>query len=295
MFERNKAFLGETGITSTSANFLANLAKEQTAKYQGELDELNFLEVNLTIIGGGAPQVAKEGKDEVFVASIMEKASFIASMNSYCAWVRQAIEAKDAEKRYWENYPIESWAKEIEHIQLPDINYGIRVPLEQDIIDEMNVKDRAEYVKLSAIAATFGKLIHESGPFNKARKALHKGLANPAWTSGDGRDTIIYSNHASCNPEIVDSTFNGMQDYHRSIEQRLNKIRGHIKEELDKRILEYNQKQSEYLAQYKLEMSELRVKFNTFITNKLAEVAALKIIIPDSLKETHDLLNNLGK
>lgn len=295
MKEANKVFFGEHGITSTSANYLANLAKEVMEEDKAELNSADFLTVNMNIIGSGsAPMISSEGKDEDYVNSISKKLTNCSAMTSFISWMREAIKAKEDEESYWLNYGLIAWAKEVEGISLPTCDFG-PAPTEQDIIGEMNVKEREEYYALEATATVYGQFIHERGPINVARKKLHKGLANPTWTKGEGRDTIVYNNSASAKPELVDATFTKLQNYHRSIEQRLNSIKAKIKEELSKRAIAYSHHKLEEVARVETETQALQAKYKIYIDSKLEEVRKLKIVVPERLKTTYEYLNSLGK
>lgn len=295
MKTEHKIFFGEHGITSTSANYLANLAKEELAQDQAELDTADFLTVSVNVIGSGAaPMIFSEGKDEEYISSLEKRFNKGATMNSFCAWMREAIKAKEDEELYWKNYGMTEWATEVEGIKVPEVNYKVPPKLE-DVIGDMNVKEREEYYHLEAEAAFIGKYIHERGSINEARKKLHKGLAKPAWKDGNGRDTLIYNNTASVKPELVDEVFEKLQNRHRSVEQRLNSIKAKQKEELNKRLTKHRMDLIAETQRVQAETAILTEKYRKFIQDKLEEVNKLKIVIPEHLKETYEHLNAKGK
>ena len=47
-------YFGESGLTSTSANYICNLAKESYEKLESKLNATSFLEEYITIIGARA-------------------------------------------------------------------------------------------------------------------------------------------------------------------------------------------------------------------------------------------------
>lgn len=295
MKTEHKIFFGEHGITSTSANYLANLAKEELAQDQAELDAADFLTVSVNVIGSGAaPMIFSEGKDEEYVESLEKRFNKGGAMNSFCAWMREAIKAKEDEELYWKNYSLHDWAKDVEGIEVPQVDYK-PVPTIEDVVGDMNVKEREEYYHLEAEAAFIGKYIHEKGSINEARKKLHKGLAKPAWKEGSGRDTLIYNNTASVKPELVDAEFEKLQNKHRSVEQRLNSIKAKQKDELNKRITKHRMDLIAETQRVQSETSILTEKYRKFIQDKLEEVNKLKIVIPEHLKETYEYLNAKGK
>ena len=295
MKPENKVFFSEHGITSTSANYLANLAKEIIAQDKAELSAADFLTTHINIIGSGsAPMISSEGKDEDYVNDLNKKLLHCSAMHQFNAWMREAIKAKEDEENYWQNYGIITWAKEVEGIEMPQCSIT-KKPTIEEVVGDMNIKEREEYFALEATASVFGQFIHEDGAINKARKRLHKGMAKPTWTEGNGRDTIVYTNTASAKPELVDETFNKLQNYHRSIEQRLNSIKAKQKEELNKRITKWNQDRLSEQERIAKETDILQSKYRIYIQERLEEVRKLKIVIPERLKLTYDYLNSLGK
>lgn len=295
MKKEDEIYFSNNGITSTSAGFLANLAKEQTVAYQEELDSANFIQDSISIISSGVPHIAKEGKDINYLHSIEDKVNEIAKMHAYCAWMRKAIAAKEEELEYWKNYSFVSWCDEVKHVQLPDGSKYMNTIKEADILATMSIKERMEFIKLDAFASTFGKLIHKDGALNKARKDLHKGLAEPVWTVGEGANTIIHSITSTCEPEEVDATFNRLQDLHRSYEQQLNQMKGHIAVELLKKQVQHRHEYEDFMSESEIIVGKLRNEYEAFIKNKIAETSKLKIAIPNDLLETHNKLNLLGK
>lgn len=295
MKPENRIFFSEHGITSTSANYLANLAKEELAQDQAELDSADFLTVSANVIGSGAaPMIFSEGKDEEYISSLEKRFNKGATMNSFCAWMRESIKAKEDEELYWKNYALHEWAKDVEGVEVPQVACK-PTPTIEDVIGDMNVKEREEYYHLEAEAAFIGKYIHERGSINEARKKLHKGLAKPAWKDGTGRDTLIYNNTASVKPELVDEIFEKLQNKHRSVEQRLNSIKAKQKEELNKRIAKHRIDLIAETQKVQAETAILTEKYRKFIQDKLEEVNKLKIVIPEHLKDTYEYLNAKGK
>lgn len=50
MKECNKVFFGEKGLTQTSANHLANIAKETVESNRQALDSVGFVNVNISLL-----------------------------------------------------------------------------------------------------------------------------------------------------------------------------------------------------------------------------------------------------
>lgn len=281
-------FLGDKGITSTSANYLANLAQELIVKDKELLDGASFYNAHVDIIGSdGQPKQVTVGKDNDYVKSIPEIVMRIAKMNAFCAWVREAIKAKeelsDAVKKA-SIYSHPDWRDRIPERPIRSSVTGI----------DMNIKERYEYLSLEAYASTIGKVIHDKGILNVARKGAHKVAVNPLSTSGTGTETLIYTYNPSADLEVIDSTYEQLQNLHRQYEARLNAIKfkneSMMAEEDLKLQAEYDQK----LNTYEVEVSRVLTDFTKWQTEESQRISRLKIQIPNELQETFEYLNSVG-
>lgn len=85
----NSVFFGNEGLTSTSAN----IAQEMIQAAQERLNNVKFFQVSVASIGGGEKQLMTVGQKSLdFIKDDLEK---VAAMNSFCAWVREAIKEKE--------------------------------------------------------------------------------------------------------------------------------------------------------------------------------------------------------
>ena len=90
MNPENKIFFGEHGITATSANHLANLAKEDAVQDLEELNAANFITTLVKQVGtNGAPDVVDEGKDEAFIEEVRHKAQVVGFTRLYRRTMRR--------------------------------------------------------------------------------------------------------------------------------------------------------------------------------------------------------------
>ena len=72
MKEINRVFFGEKGITSTSANHLANLAKECMESNRRALEGVGFITSTVRLLSGGQASILTEGRNEQYLSSIPE-------------------------------------------------------------------------------------------------------------------------------------------------------------------------------------------------------------------------------
>ena len=110
----NEVFFGEHGLTSTSANHLANIAQEKIVSNEAKLKNLNFVTTTVDIVGSPADsgKVISKGYDEKQLGEIRNLISEIADMNAFCAWIREAIRAKESELEDVTDMSYEKWLEE---------------------------------------------------------------------------------------------------------------------------------------------------------------------------------------
>ena len=218
----NEIFFGEHGLTSTSATHLANIAQETIVSHEEKLKNLNFVTTKVDIVGSPthSEKMVNIGYDEAFLGQIRSILEEIAEMNAFCAWVREAVKAKDKELNAIDEMDIDVWCEE-NGFELAKEPIRPRRIYENDIIAKMNVRERNEYYQLEAIAATIGKCIHNEGPLSSARKELQNKMVKPFSTEGSGHEMLIYSHVPSVEPQKVEDIFFELQKWHRSNEQQV--------------------------------------------------------------------------
>lgn len=282
-------YFGESGLTSTSANYICNLAKESYEKLESKLNATSFLEEYITIIGARAEtRVSLASKDLLNTAPDMLKEIY--NLKSLIAWLREAI--KEKENLFKAN---KTFVSE-EHATLT-ANRPIREEYltEQDVIESWSVKEQEEYLSLETMCAVIGKYIHPNGPLSKAKKELSLRLTKPIVTEYSGRDTIVRRYGAVATEGEVDDLFFNLQSKHRELQARLNgikhKIEVTLREDMQKKDEEYKLE----LEAYHAKLAELREADKLTRIARDKEIEALKIIIPNDLKATYDSLAKLGK
>ena len=182
----NEIFFSEHGLTSTSASHLADIAQEGIAGCDAKLKNLTFVTTQVDIVGSASEsgKTVNIGYDEKMLEQVRPLLEEISSMNAFCAWMREAVKAKDKELKRVANQTFEEWCadKEIEIPSKP------RYPEETkgtDIISQLNIKERNRYFQLEAVAATIGKYIHPGGAFSAAREELQNIMVKPYSTDGN--------------------------------------------------------------------------------------------------------------
>lgn len=294
-------YFSNEGLTSTSANYYANIAKESQEAAAERLNRIRFFNTSVAVIGSNERQIMSEGTSDL--EFIQKDLMTIASMNAFCAWVREAIKEKDSQTALVNVMNIETWARE-NGIELPVAPACPRDPSpisEKSVIDAWDINKRNKYLRLEAYAAVIGKYIHPKGIYSDARKEAHKALNDPITKEGSGRDMILYYTEPSVAIENVDALFMTLQKQHRSYEKELNQMKAEIKDtvnDLTRQAYDQHQvaldKWREETRMYNATWTELRSKFTKWRTNELERISNLKITIPDALKPVFEVLKEIG-
>jgi hypothetical protein len=234
---------------------------------------------------------------------IEEDLQLVASLNAFCAWVREAIKEKEEQQGDIRRLTFDEWAEQLS-IELPTSPKHPSKPstiTEQSILDSWNIDKRNKYLELEAFASTIGKYIHPNGEYSCAREKAHNAINKPISKEGSGRDTILYHTTPSISIENVDNLYMFLQSKHREYEKQLNVMKAEIKESVTKLTVENNQHYENLLEIYRKEYSdynskllELRSQYNTWITKTLENISKYKIAIPNNLKETFNLLKKIS-
>lgn len=284
-------YLGEKGITSTSANYLANLAKEVVKEAEAKLDNISFVNKFVELINAEKQTPVRVGITNIEDIEVL--LIQIANMHSFCAWVREAIKEKEHMLDVIETLNIDQFAL-LKGITVPVAPTKPTIVTETDILNEMNIKERNNYLRLEAFAATFGKYIHPGGKVAAAREDMLYHINVPNEVEGEGRDMVIYSYVPAKNSDDVNKAFLALQSRHRDYEKQLNAIKFHIKEEVNKRNSIAQTKFKEEYERYSDEIQKIRQAMTLYINNGRENIANMKIVIPEKLQDTYEYLNSLG-
>jgi hypothetical protein len=291
----NNVYFGNEGMTSTTANHYANIAKEMIKCTEKKLYGVKFYQTSISAIGSTAKQLMSQGSSDIsFIDDALRE---IAEANSFCAWVREAIKEKEAQQLAVSRKDLNEWMKEqgIEIKEEPEYPDGERDVTEEDIINTWDINKRNKYLRLEAYASTIGNYIHPGKNvknYNDARRAMHNAINNPITKEGSGRDTILFYVETTVDPDMVDAQFLKMQDMHRSYEKELNAMKAELRETVNNinqqkcdalqlKIDAYYAEHREYIAW----KNEMRNKLNKWKVSETERLSKLKIVIPKDLKD----------
>ena len=297
MKDKNKVFFGEPGITSTSANHIANIAKEYVQDLQNANDAISFLGCRVSLMT--SPQDEKTisyGVKMEELERIPDSLQKITEANSLIAWLREAIKAKEAEMSDVANMTFEDYTKS-ENIDAP-----VRPKREDyqfvgldDILATLSIKEREEYYALETKCAVIGKFIHPDGSYSQARKELQQKIVQPLTVLGEGQNAMVYEYTPSIEQKNVEDLFFSLQNEHRNTQASFNAIKYKIQQRVDELNQKANNCFSADLAKYNYECHKLNIDFNAYKEKKTVELSKLKIIIPNALERVFDIMNKTGK
>ena len=298
MQKKNEVFFGKHGITSTSANHLANIAKELIADNEAKLKNITFVTTTIDIVGTATPGKAiSRGYTEGQLGEVRRLIEEIAAMHAFCAWVREAVKAKEEELELVAGKEYDQWEQEAGLEPLESTSRRRRyIPVdEDDIISEMNIRERNEYYRLEAYAAAIGKYIHGEGALATAREALHTAVMKPYSTEGTGTETLIYQHTPSIDQQKVEELFFDLQKWHRANEAQLNRIKYNIRQQVAQRNMEKSQQYRSEMEEYDIQFRKLNAQFKEWKIKECQRISQLKIVIPLELQPTYDALCELEK
>ena len=285
-------YFSDNGLTTTSANHLANKAKEYVAQLESELKNISFVKEEMQLLDSTVSRVTKTGCSKNELDEFEQKLNIIAKAKSLCAWLREAIKEKANLTDAIKKKVIQTWAND-NSIDYPEQPVYKGEVIEKDYLDTLSIKDRNRYYEVETYASVFGKFIHVDGPFYESRKIMLEKMHNPSEISGDGHDTIIYDYKPSVSSEKVDEVFFKLNEKYRSYQAELNAIKHTMQDWITKtnndNELEYQDNYRKYLA----EVDIINSKFKTWKNDEIKKVSNLKIVIPNALQDIYELVNKL--
>ncbi|MDE5657146.1 MAG: hypothetical protein K2I19_08775, partial [Muribaculaceae bacterium] len=180
------------GLTSTSANHIANMAKEMVRGIQTWLEGLQLYSTSVALIGSDNEKPLTVGAAAADLESVTGRLRAVAKAKSLIAWLREAIKARERMLDEVEVYSLEDYCRD-RGIDLPKPPQMGKALTDDEYYASMSVAERNRYYELETLAAVIGEAIHPGGSLANARESLAHRLQAPNEVSGNGRDTLIYT------------------------------------------------------------------------------------------------------
>ena len=282
-------------LTSTSANHIANLAKEYIQGVEAQLNNISFFNVEVALVGStGGTSTIQTGESSEALDNLQSLLEGVAQAKSLIAWLREGIKAKENLMKGLQTISLEDWCKENGLTRPETPNYG-HVLTEVEYYASLPIKERNRYYQLETEAAVLGKYIHPDGHLSDARKELKDKIYYLHKVDGKGRDTLIYTYTPTTSIAIVNNVFYELQKKHREIQAQLNAMKYSCEQAINESTNKVN---TEYMAasqKYQAELKDVLGAFKTWKDEKSQEYSKLKIIVPNSLLGIYNTINSLGK
>lgn len=282
------------GLTSTSANHIANLAKELIQKYEFELNSMHFHSVSVGLIGSAERSITQVGSTKELLDNMPKMLKSIAKAKSLIAWLREAIKAKNRLLDEINSFTAEDYCV-LKGIEYPIMPVKQRELTEDEYYSSLSLKERNRYYELETKASVLGKAIHPDGAFSRVRRELTKVIQEPHKVTGSGRDTVIYSYIPTVDLQNVEDTFFELQNEHRETQAQLNSIKYACEQAINdsktKTLADFN----EAYNNWSREVKSIEAETRAYKHKKSEEISHYKIVIPDSLKDIFQQVSTLGK
>ena len=279
------------GLSSTSANYIANVGKEYITEHEAKLAKAAVLyDTTQQLMTNNVKLNTGYGCKDEDVYEFESILNTIADIKALTAWIREAIKTKELMVKNIQTMSFEKYVTDILHEDINEYRERYRIKYDNAEYDR-TVNEQAEYLKAEATAAVFGKFIHSNGAFNKGRDMLYKIQNNPIEIEGNGQDRIIVKRHNSVDSAIVDEVYMKLQGVWRSHEAQLNKYKHNTETENNRRAQKANAEVSIRQAKYDTKL----VKFEEWKEIERERISNLKIVIPDMFEGIYTYLEDISK
>jgi len=290
----NDIYFGEEGMTSTSANHVSAMANVMVQDIKNRLMGLRLYEKSIRVIGDA--EVTVETVNNT-LPDIAEGVKQICKANALIAWLREAVKERENAQTYIQNMTLDDWMKKqgIEKPASPVPPTMPRINFQDyaTILDTgLTVKEYNRFVELNSALAVYGEMIHEKGLLTRQKSELQRIRQNPTEVKESGRDTIITQYRVDVNIDTdLDKLYTQLQSEYRQLQADKNGIEAKFsnlamdyqtrkmdewkaaKAQFDRDCMAVNSQ----LVGYDAQMKEWKKQ-------RLEDLAALKIIIPNDLK-----------
>lgn len=282
------------GLTSTSADHVANLAKEMIRGLETALSNMAFYSVSVSLIVSETSELMSKGRDSEELADVPRKLTAIAKAKSLIAWLREAIKAKERMLKEVSDMTDEDY---MELKGIKPVEYVAPAPAltEDEYYASLTLDERNRYYELETFAAVLGKAIHPEGSFATARERMLATILNPRKAVGQGRDTVIYAYEPSLDEKEVDDLYFKLQKQYREAQAGLNAIKFGCQKAVKESELEYASEVALRRKRFMDEQQRIADEAAVYRKERARAIGNYKIVIPQSLSGIYDEVTQLGK
>ena len=296
----NDIYFGEEGMTSTSAQHVSAMANVMVQDTKQHLMGLRLYEKSIRVIGDVECKVEEVNNT---LPEISEGVKQICKANALIAWLREAVKEREKAQQYVQDMTLDKWM-ELQGIEkpaspVPPMMPKINFQDYKTILDTgLTVKEYNRFVELNSALAVYGEMIHDKGLLTRQKNELARILQNPTEVKESGRDTIITTYKVDVNIGVdLDKLYTELQSEYRKLQAEKNGIEA----KFSNLAMDYQTRKMEELkaakAQYDRDLTRvnselvgIQTQMQEWKKQRLEELAALKIIIPNDLKALYKSL-----
>ena len=282
------------GMTSTSAQHVSAMANVMVQDIKQHIMGLRLYEKSIRVIGDA--EVTVETANNT-LPEIAESVKRICKANALIAWLREAVKEREQAQKYVSDMSLDDWMKkqDIEKLAIPQPPQMPRINFQDynTILDTgLTVKEYNRFVELNSALAVYGEMIHEKGLLTRQKSELARIMQNPTEVKESGRDTIITTYKVDVNISAdIDNLYTELQSEYRKLQAEKNGIEAKFSnlamDYQTRKMDEWKAAKAQYdrdLQKVNSELVDIQTQMQDWKKQRLEELAALKIIIPDALK-----------
>ena len=296
----NDIYFGEKGMTSTSAQHVSAMANVMVQDVKQHLMGLRLYEKSIRVIGDVECKVEEVNNT---LPEISEGVKQICKANALIAWLREAVKEREQAQQYIQDMTLDKWM-ELQGIEkpaspVPPMMPKINFQDYKTILDTgLTVKEYNRFVELNSALAVYGEMIHDKGLLTRQKNELARILQNPTEVKESGRDTIITTYKVDVNVAVdIDNLYTELQSEYRKLQAEKNGIEAKFSnlamDYQTRKMEEWKAAKAQYdrdLTRVNSELVGIQTQMQEWKKQRLEELAALKIIIPNDLKALYKSL-----
>ena len=296
----NDIYFGEEGMTSTSAQHVSAMANVMVQDVKQHLMGLRLYEKSIRVIGDVECKVETVNNT---LPEISEGVKQICKANALIAWLREAVKEREQAQQYIQDMTLDKWM-ELQGIEKPTSPVPPMMPKinfqdYKTILDTgLTVKEYNRFVELNSALAVYGEMIHDKGLLTRQKNELARILQNPTEVKESGRDTIITTYKVDVNVAVdIDKLYTELQSEYRKLQAEKNGIEAKFSnlamDYQTRKMEEWKAAKAQYdrdLTRVNSELVGIQTQMQEWKKQRLEELAALKIIIPNDLKALYKSL-----
>ena len=290
----NDIYFGEEGMTSTSAQHVSAMANVMVQDVKQHLMGLRLYEKSIRVIGDVECKVEYVNNT---LPEISDGVKQICKANALIAWLREAVKEREQAQQYIQDMTLDKWM-ELQGIEkpaspVPPMMPKINFQDYKTILDTgLTVKEYNRFVELNSALAVYGEMIHDKGLLTRQKNELARIMQNPTEVKESGRDTIITTYKVDVNIGVdIDKLYTELQSEYRKLQAEKNGIEAKFSnlamDYQTRKMEEWKAAKSQYdrdLTRVNSELVGIQTRMQEWKKQRLEELAALKIIIPNDLK-----------